>query len=165
MATRRTILAACPIFALLLVVPVQPLLADAPILTLSFRDNGELRTLAQDLAALDAMPQTSFRTTTPWQETAMEFSGVSLKDYLAAAGATGETIRFTALNDYQVQGLIADLVEADALLATRRDGRTMSIGEKGPIFVVFPYDSRPELRQQTYYSRSVWQLDRIEVLS
>jgi hypothetical protein len=29
---------------------------------------------------------------------------------------------------------------------------------KGPLFVVYPYDSKKELQSVRYYQRSVWQL-------
>ena len=34
----------------------------------------------------------------------------------------------------------------------------MSVREKGPLFVVYDYDSDPELKQQKYYGRSAWQV-------
>lgn len=121
------------------------------------------KTTEFSLAALDAMKQTSIRTGLPWYEGVGEFSGVSLKDVLNAVGATGGTLQMTALNDYVVSAPTQEMIEADALLATRHGGQPMPISDKGPIFVLFPFDDRPELKHQAYYSRAVWQLDRIEV--
>ena len=55
------------------------------------------------------------------------------------------------------------LQEAGALLATRQNGTIMPVSDKGPVFLVFPFDSRPELQHQTYYSRAVWQIAEINV--
>lgn len=121
------------------------------------------KTTEFSLAALDAMPQTSIRTGLPWYDGVREFSGVPLKDILSAVGATGTTLQMTALNDYLVSAPIQEMIDAGAVLATRYEGQPMPISDKGPIFVLFPFDDRPELKHQAYYSRAVWQLDRIEV--
>jgi len=39
----------------------------------------------------------------------------------------------------------------------------MSAREKGPVWLVYNYDSDPAFRTETVYSRSVWQLDRITI--
>jgi hypothetical protein len=40
----------------------------------------------------------------------------------------------------------------------------MAVRDKGPLFVIYPFDARPELRGAVYYSRSAWQLRTIDVL-
>lgn len=141
--------------------------AKDEILTLrgTFAKAGPDGGLASSLADLDALPQTRFSTTTPWQEGSVEFSGVALKDYFAMMGAAPEKIRLVALNDYVVDADVADLVAGDALLATRQNQVPMTIRDKGPIFLIFPFDSRSDLQHQTYYSRSVWQLTEIDILA
>ncbi|MCC2664519.1 MAG: oxidoreductase, partial [Geminicoccaceae bacterium] len=42
------------------------------------------------------------------------------------------------------------------ILALKRDGAYMPVRDKGPLFIVYPYDSSPELKHQNYYSRSAW---------
>jgi hypothetical protein len=39
----------------------------------------------------------------------------------------------------------------------------MSVREKGPIWMIFPYDSVEAFRTEQTYARSIWQLDRIAV--
>jgi hypothetical protein len=39
----------------------------------------------------------------------------------------------------------------------------MAVREKGPLFIIYPFDSAPELKNARYYSRSAWQLKAIEV--
>ena len=43
------------------------------------------------------------------------------------------------------------------ILALKRDGEYMTV-RAGPIFIVYPFDSNPDLKVQKYYSRSVWQV-------
>ncbi|WP_294642373.1 molybdopterin-dependent oxidoreductase [uncultured Aureimonas sp.] len=146
---------------------IVPALADEPILTLrgKFARAGADGSATLSLADLDALPQTRFRTTTPWHSGAVEFSGVSVSDFLAAMGvpASESSMQLIALNDYVVETKAAELVSGDALLATRMNGEPMSVQDKGPIFVVFPFDSRSALQHQSYYSRAVWQLAEIDL--
>jgi hypothetical protein len=37
----------------------------------------------------------------------------------------------------------------------------MSLREKGPLWVIYPYDSDPAYRTEETYSRSIWQLNRL----
>jgi hypothetical protein len=39
----------------------------------------------------------------------------------------------------------------------------MSLREKGPLWIIYPFDSSPEYQTELTYSRSIWQLNRIEV--
>jgi hypothetical protein len=39
----------------------------------------------------------------------------------------------------------------------------LSIREKGPLFIVYPYDSKPELQAQMYLDRSAWQLKSLTI--
>ena len=39
----------------------------------------------------------------------------------------------------------------------------MSVREKGPLFVMYPFDSQPQLRNAVYFSRCIWQLRSIEL--
>ena len=153
--------------AIALAAPVAAKAAGEPILTLrgAFAKAGPDGSLGLTLAELDALPQTRFSTKTPWHEGAVEFSGVSLKDFFAAAGVSPDQhqMQLIALNDYVVDADAAEMIAGDALLATRLNGQPMSVRDKGPIFVIFPFDSRPELNHQSYYSRCAWQLAEIEL--
>jgi hypothetical protein len=115
-------------------------------------------------AALQAMPQTSFKTATPWQKLPATYSGVALGTFLSLLKAKGTKVRLLALNDYAVVADIKELVGNGALLAIARDGVALPISDKGPIFVVFPFDSDAKLRTDSVYLHSVWQLCQIDVL-
>jgi len=129
--------------------------------------SGELRggaALAEfDLEMLLALPQHSFSTQTPWYPTPRKFSGPLLADVLDAAGARGQTIEARALNDYRVSIPFSDARQFKPLLALRLDDRPMQLRDKGPMFIVYPYDSDSQLRSSVYYSRSIWQLKSLAV--
>lgn len=116
-----------------------------------------------DLAMLDALPQHSFSTETPWFPAPRQFSGPLLRDVLATAGARGSALRAVALNNYKVDIPFDDAMRFDMLLATRLDGQLMPVRDKGPLFIVYPFHTSGELRSERYYSRSAWQLRTIEV--
>ena len=75
----------------------------------------------------------------------------------------GDKIVSIALNDYSVEIPIEDFAKYHAILALKRDGEYMSVRDKGPLFIVYPYDNDPELRSQKFYSRSAWQVNRLIV--
>ncbi|MFC7692861.1 hypothetical protein ACFQY5_28160 [Paeniroseomonas aquatica] len=49
------------------------------------------------------------------------------------------------------------------MLALKRDGNYLTIRDKGPLFIVYPYDTNAELRSPRYYGRSAWQVARLVV--
>jgi hypothetical protein len=49
------------------------------------------------------------------------------------------------------------------ILAHQMDGQTLTAKNKGPLFVVYPYDSKPELQTVKFYERSIWQLKSIQI--
>ena len=118
---------------------------------------------ALDLAALKALPETTFRTGTIWTEGTIAFTGVELADLLAHVGATGTMLRAIALNDYKIEIPVSDAVDGGPIIAYLSDGEPMSVRDKGPLWIIYPYDSDAAYRAEVIYSRSVWQLDRIEV--
>ncbi|MFO1274024.1 MAG: hypothetical protein U1F50_20520 [Rubrivivax sp.] len=116
-----------------------------------------------DMPMLERLPQTSFTTRTPWYAAARKFTGPLLRDVLAAAGAQGDLLRAIALNDYWVEIPFDDAQRLDVIVARLLDDRPMAVRDKGPLFVIYPFDANPEIRNPVYYSRSAWQLRTIEV--
>lgn len=116
-----------------------------------------------DLALLEALPQRRFTTTTIWTEGTHEFTGVSLNDLMAAVGAGGTNLKASAINDYSVDIPMSDAVAGGAMVAYRMDGKPMSVRDKGPLWVVYPFDDNPDYQSESVYSRSIWQLDRLQV--
>lgn len=172
---RRLIRGAARIMLAALVMPVLPMAAWADglasptgevILTL---DGNIGRRNAPDgadfdLAMLRALPSASFRTATPWTEGAADFEGVPLEEVLKAAAATGKTIKAAALNDYIADVDVETAVSAGAILAYRINGAEISVREKGPLWIMFPFDDKPQLKSELVYSQSVWQLRKMTVL-
>lgn len=124
--------------------------------------NGE-GVLTLDTALLDSLPQHSFTTSTIWTEGTATYQGVLLRDLLAAAGASGGTVKLIALNDYEITMPAADALADGPLLAYLSDGKPMSRRDKGPVWLIYPFDDVAAYRTEQSYARSIWQLNRIEI--
>lgn len=118
-----------------------------------------------DLETLQTMPSDSFATTTIWTEGEQTFEGVPLAALLDHVGAADGTLQAIALNDYAVQIPTGDAVENGPIIAYLRDGSEMSVRDKGPLWIIYPFDDNEEYQSEDYYTRSIWQLDRIEVIA
>lgn len=135
-------------------------LAQAVVLTVT--QGGE--TTEFDVPALEAMEAAEFETTTIWTEGPQTFTGVPLVALLDDLGVTEGTIKAMAINDYVVEIPFEDAVEGGPIVAYRLNGNPMSVRDKGPLWVVYPYDSDEAYQTEVIYSRSIWQLDRIDVV-
>jgi hypothetical protein len=116
-----------------------------------------------DLAMLEALPQQTFTTMTPWDKQPIKFTGPLLRDVLAAAKASGTTIKATALNDYQTSIPLEDTQKFDVIVAHRMNGEVIPVKTKGPLFIVYPFDTKAELRSAQFYARSAWQLKSMNI--
>jgi hypothetical protein len=116
-----------------------------------------------DLAMLEKLPQQTFSTMTPWDKKPIKFTGPLLRDVLSAAKATGTTIKAVALNDYQTSIPLQDSKNFDVVVAHKMNDEGIPVKTKGPLFIVYPFDTRAELRTSTYYERSAWQLKSMAV--
>ena len=111
-----------------------------------------------DLDMLAALPQQKLVTHTPWHQGAQTFTGPLLRDVLAQAGASGRTLVAVALNDYRCEIPFEDAQRFDVIVARLMNGEPMRVRDKGPLFIVYPFDSDAQLRSDRYYVRSAWQL-------
>lgn len=116
-----------------------------------------------DMAMLEQLGTDKVRTSTPWHHGVVEFEGVRLDRLMEAVGATGSEVVATALNDYSATLPLSDFARFGVILATKRDGAYMPVRDKGPLFIVYPFDNDPDLQVETYYTRSVWQVRDLEV--
>lgn len=136
--------------------------ADDVLVTIEVLETGEHHHFSD--ADLLALPQVEFETTTTWTSGVNAFSGPSLKTLLDAVDEKPAKIRIYAINDYSVEFPVADIEDDAPILANRIDGEPFSIREKGPLWIVFPYDKSNKYQAERIYALSVWQVSRIVVL-
>ena len=116
-----------------------------------------------DLAMLEAMGAETIRTSTIWTTGVQEFTGVPLHRLLERLGVTEGRLIARAINDYAAELPMTDAVPGGAMIAFHRNGSPMSVREKGPLWIVYPYDAQESYRSETHFARSVWQLEQIDV--
>ncbi|WP_298213220.1 molybdopterin-dependent oxidoreductase [Acidovorax sp.] len=116
-----------------------------------------------DMKMLERLPQHTFSTQTPWYPSVVTFTGPLLRDVLAAVGAKGTKITAVALNDYKTEIPADDATRHDVIVARLMNNRPMPIREKGPLFIVYPFDAKAELRSELYYNRAAWQLNALRI--
>ena len=91
-------------------------------------------------------------------------SGVRLSDVLDRVGASGDTLTAIALNDYSAELPSEDARTWPVILAFSRDGKTLSVRDKGPLWIVYPRDDHAELQSEALaMGKWVWQLKAIDV--
>ena len=115
------------------------------------------------IASLESLPAAEIKTTTPWHDGEIEFAGVLLKDLIAHIQVEGTDAEVVALNDYRSTIPLSDFDEYGPILAYKQDGAYMPVRNKGPLFIIYPFDANPDLKSEIYYSRSVWQVRSIEI--
>ena len=114
-------------------------------------------------ADLLALPQISFTTSTPWTETPLTFSGPALSSVLQKYNITEGQLNLVALNKYEID-IPWDYVEdSSPIIANRINGEAFTVREKGPLWVVFPFDADERYTSFLTHSMSIWQLIRIEI--
>lgn len=132
-----------------------------PLLVVRAAANGAAMSFTR--ADLEALGLHRIEAETPWADGKTVFEGPLLRDVLGKAGVEGETLEAVALNDYRVEIPVSDSAEFEMILAMRVNGQQIGVRERGPLWVIYPWDQHPELRGELYYSRSIWQLKELIV--
>ncbi len=136
-----------------------------PILVISGKiANTNVGDTAQfDRDMLEALGLETVETANPWYDGRVRFEGVSIDKLMRLVGAKGTKVTAVALNDYVSSLPMEDFRKFKVILAMKRDGNYMAVRDKGPLFIIYPYDSDPQLQSQTYYTRSAWQVAKLIV--
>lgn len=116
-----------------------------------------------DRAMLEKLGLTTLRTSTAWTAEPPLFEGVLARDVLEAVGAKGDEVVAIALNDYVVTIPTEELYRYPVLLALKMNGEYLKIRDKGPIWIVYPRDQYPELRNPLTDKKWIWQLSHLDI--
>lgn len=114
-----------------------------------------------DLKALDALPQATIKTSTPWTQGVQTFSGPTFATLAARGGRPVKAADVVALNDYASTIPAEDWKKYTVVLASRHNGATMRVRDKGPLWVIYPLDTFSELEKQETNARMAWQVAHI----
>lgn len=114
-----------------------------------------------DLRAIDV---SRFETNTIWTDGLQSFTGTRLHALIQHLGIKSGNFRAYAVNDYAVNIPISDATPDGPIIAYENNGQEMTLRSKGPLWIVYPYDQSQDYRSEVTYSRSIWQMDRLELL-
>ncbi|MEE1657753.1 oxidoreductase [Microvirga sp. CF3062] len=115
-----------------------------------------------DMEMLEALGRTSFATRSELSEVPQLFEGIPLRALLERIGAQGKSLRASALNDYVAIIPMEDL-RFEPILATKVNGRVLTIRDKGPLWITYPRDQYKVLQDARYDARWVWQLNKLHI--
>ncbi len=132
---------------------------DSPVLTTTVDDTVRSFTIEQ----LKQLPAQTITTETIWTEGSQTFEGVPLAALLDELGVESGVISAQAINDYAVDIPVDEITPTAPIIAYHQNGAPMARRDKGPLWLVYPYDSSPEYQTEMIYSRSIWQMDRLNL--
>jgi hypothetical protein len=135
--------------------PTQAVILEVTGKISQFNDQ---KKLLLDREQLLSFKQVEVKTATPWTDKLTRFKGPLLRDVLAASGSTGDFIYAKAVNEYAVKIPINDAQMYSVILAIEQDDQELTIRNKGPIWLIYPWSGSADLKQDKVYSRSIWHL-------
>lgn len=121
--------------------------------------------LRLDMATLEKFGVVEYAITDPWLREKVTYQGVLMSEVLKIlqVSADAEIVHFTALDNYDVDITIREINQWPILLATRANGKYMSVSENGPTRIIFPFDQFSEIDKRIYQDLMIWNLASMEV--
>ena len=115
-----------------------------------------------DIALLESLGTTEIEVSYDAWPKAYRFEGPRLKDVLAAVGATASTVRVHALDGYAVELSKEQLDGEDWIIALKRDGEYLKLGQRGPVWMTHDPGADKKITKDEE-SKWVWTVFYIEV--
>lgn len=142
------------------ILPLPALAASDPVI---LEVSGQVQaTRTFTLPQLKALGVEHLSTSTAWTNGISEFEGVLARRVLAEIGPISSSyVTALALNDYRADIPLSDFQDYDVLFAWSMDDHILTRRDKGPLWIVYPRDSVPQLSEERYEHRWVWQLNRL----
>jgi hypothetical protein len=91
-----------------------------------------------DLGALERLGMHGITASHPGWPKEITFEGPMLRDVLTAVGATGRVVKVLALDGYVAEIAISEIRDRPFIVAVKREGRYLGIGDQGPTWIVAP---------------------------
>lgn len=118
-----------------------------------------------DLQLLESLEQQQIITQNPWIAGSNVYRGPLGRALIKAVGAEQASLmRITSLNGYITEIPVSDFMKYDIIFALQKNGETLKIRDRGPLFVIYPFNQHPHLNTQKHYNRSAWQVKSIEFI-
>ncbi len=120
---------------------------------------GQATLTLDDLRRLGA---TELRTATSWTQGTQIFVGVTGARLVQELRAQGREVVAEAVNGYRIVIPFDVFAAETTIIAYSRNGQPMTVREKGPLWVVFPFDADAKFRSDRYKSYAIWSLISVE---
>lgn len=135
---------------------------------LKIRLMGEAKSTAPGfvtVADLEKLTITEYSVVDPYKKKPVIYRGVLLRDIVGEYSKRGvNKVRLKAIDDYMVEFVRSEWMRWDIMLATRSDGKHMTIKESGPARIVMPFDTARDIDKVVYTPKWIWLVNRIEFI-
>ena len=98
-----------------------------------------------------------------WHESALQRHKLMPAQAGKRSNLVPQKVTVVALNDYKVDVPMADFHNFPVILAYRMDGEALRIKDKGPLWIIYPQDEFPELKNKQTQNKWVWQVKEIQI--
>lgn len=116
-----------------------------------------------DRAMLERLGLVEIKTHTASSDGIDTFTGVPARALIASVGATGTTATAIATNYYKADIPLIDSDQFGVILALTQNGRTLSLRDRGPLWIVYPPTEADVGKRVDPHARMVWQLTRLTI--
>lgn len=127
---------------------------------LKFREKSFDKAYEFTLGSLQVLPQKTITAQAEKWPGPVELTGPSLADVLTAAGVSAGAVIVTALDGYAVTYTAEEIAAQDWILAWKVNGKPLSIGGRGPLWLIHSSGSTPA--PDDVEARWIWSVFVIE---
>lgn len=146
----------------LILMAISTIAQSSPILSLESPTGQQINLSREDL---ERLPQTTFTTSTPWTKGIHTYQGPKLSLITNKFSSSINGIRIYALNGYSYDINTQDLQRYPFILVLRQDEKAISLRNKGPFWLLVPFDQNPKLlSHDKLRNQLVWQINKIKAL-
>ena len=130
-------------------------------------DDGVYQRLDFTLSELQALTQAEITTAHPWSSQAQRYGGIDLTALLQLlfANKAIKTLNLEGLNGFSMALEWSNICDFSPIIAWQENGKLMSRRDKGPLWLMLPFDQVPKMKQADFLHYMVWQLRTIRVYS
>jgi len=114
------------------------------------------------ISDLEQLSLTEYPVFNPYRKKTITYKGVLMKELVKKFGQPGVTkIMIGAIDGYQSEFIIQEWQKWNILFAFKADGELMGPDRNGPLKVIMPYDTSPDMDRVLYEPKWIWAINKI----
>lgn len=119
------------------------------------------------LSELQAFTQSNITTAHPWSTEPQSYLGVDMNALFGSLFSNRRvlSLQLEALNDFSVAVDWSQVAPFSPILAWQENGKIMTRRNKGPLWLMLPFDRASKVQQANFLHLMAWQLRAIRVYS